>query len=232
MNATHRAPHEPASPKRASDLPIVITLLAISLLVVVVIVALVGRAWWSAATPPATPTLAPTPTVFSSSTVIQQVQRLSRLETSSYAIQTVVTAERPGGFLGIGQQKVLIIVQGTVIAGVDLGKLRPQDVTVSADGKRVKVKMPQAEILSRYLDESATQLYDHQTGLFTQPDSNLVIEAQQMGMQRVMDAACDGGIMKRATEDSHKAVREFLRAVGFEVVEFESGPIPPCPEDL
>lgn len=232
MTTLRREPQKPSPPKRASDLPIVITLLAVSLLLILLVVALAGRALWNAATPPPTPTLAPTPTVFSSSTVIQQVQRLSRLETSSYAIQTVVTAERQGGFLGIGQQKVLIIVQGTVIAGVDLSKLRPEDVTVSPDGKRVKVKMPQAEILSRYLDESATQLYDHQTGIFTKPDSNLVIEAQQLGMQSVMEAACDGGIMKRATEDSQKAVRELLRAVGFEVVEFESGPIPPCPEDV
>ena len=134
--------------------------------------------------------------------------------------------------LGIGRQKVLIIVHGTVIAGIDLSKLRPEDVTVSPDGKQVKVKLPEVEILSRYLDEGATQLYDHQTGLFTQPDSSLVIEAQQMGMSRVMQAACEGGIMKRATDDGQKALSEFLRAVGFEVIEFENTPIPPCPEDV
>ncbi len=219
-------------PKRKSDVQIVIALFAGSLLTLLIVFILFGRSLMSASAPPPTPTLAPTPTIITSSTVVQQIQRFSRLETSSYSVQSVVSAERPGGLLGIGRQKVLIIVHGTVIAGIDLSKLRPEDVTVSPDGKQVKVKLPEVEILSRYLDEGATQLYDHQTGLFTQPDSSLVIEAQQMGMSRVMQAACEGGIMKRATDDGQKALREFLRAVGFEAIEFENTPIPPCPEDV
>jgi len=219
-------------PRRKSDAEIVIALVAGSLLTLLLVLILFGRSLMSASAPPPTPTLAPTPTLITSSAVVQQIQRLSRLETSSYSVQSVVSAERPGGLLGIGRQKVLIIVQGIVIAGIDLSKLRPEDVTISPDGKQVKVKLPEAEILSRYLDEGATRLYDHQTGLFTQPDSSLVIEAQQMGMSRVMQAACEGGIMKRATEDGQKALREFLRAVGFEVIRFEDAPIPPCPEDV
>ena len=219
-------------PRRKSDAKIVIALVAGSLLTLLFVLILFGRSLMSASAPTPTPTLAPTPTLITSSAVVQQIQRLSRLETSSYSVQSVVSAERPGGLLGIGRQKVLIIVQGIVIAGIDLSKLRPEDVTISPDGKQVKVKLPEAEILSRYLDEGATRLYDHQTGLFTQPDSSLVIEAQQMGMSRVMQAACEGGIMKRATDDGQKALREFLRAVGFEVIEFENTPIPPCPEDV
>ena len=219
-------------PKRQSDIQIVIALFAGSLLTLLIVFVLFGRSLTSLSAPSPTPTLAPTPTLITSSAVVQQIQRLSRLETSSYSIQSVVSAERPGGLLGIGRQKVLVIVQGTVIAGIDLGKLRPEDVTISPSGKQVTVKLPEAEILSRYLDEGATRVYDHQTGLFTQPDSSLVVEAEQMGMNRVMQAACEGGIMKRATDDGQKALREFLRAVGFEVVQFEDAPIPACPEDI
>jgi len=221
-----------SKPKRKGDVRIVLALFAGSLLMLLIVFILFGRSLMSVSVPPPTPTLAPTPTIITSSAVVQQIQRLSRLETSSYSVQSVVSAERPGGLLGIGRQKVLIIVHGIVIAGIDLSKLRPEDVTVSPDGKQVNVKLPEVEILSRYLDEGATQLYDHQTGLFTQPDSSLVIEAQQMGMSRVMQAACEDGIMKRATEDGQQALREFLRAVGFEVISFENTPIPPCPEEI
>jgi len=231
MTSSPRNPDE-TKPKRKSDVQIVIALFAGSLLTLLIVFILFGRSLMSLSAPSPTPILAPTPTLITSSAVVQQIQRLSRLETSSYSIQSVVSAERPGGLLGIGRQKVLIIVQGTVIAGIDLSKLRPEDVTVSSDGKQVAVKLPEVEILSRYLDEGATRVYDHQTGLFTQPDSSLVIEAEQMGMSRVMQAACEGGIMKRATDDGQKALREFLRAVGFEVVKFEDAPIPACPEDV
>ena len=228
---SYQRDRDETKPKRKSDVQIVIALFAGSLVTLLIILVLFGRSLMSLSASP-TPTLVPTPTLITSSAVVQQIQRLSRLETSSYSIQSVVSVERPGGLLGIGRQKVLIIVQGTVIAGIDLSKLRPEDVTVSPDGKQVTVKLPKVEILSRYLDEGATQVYDHQTGLFTQPDSSLVIEAQQMGMSRVMQAACDGGIMKRATDDGQKALREFLRVVGFEVVSFENTPIPPCPEEI
>ena len=217
--------------QRRKDLQIVIALLAGSFVTLLILV-LFGRTLIGRLAPSPTPTLTPSPTAVTSAAVVQQIQRLSRLETSSYSVQTVVTAERPGGLFGIGGQKVLIVVHGTVVAGIDLNKLQPENVTVSPDGKRIKLRLPEAEILSRYLDEGATQLYDHQTGLFTQPDSSLVIEAQQIGASRVMQAACEDGIMKRATDDGQKALGEFLRAVGFESVEFEAAPVPPCPEDL
>ncbi len=133
----------------------------------------------------------PTPKVLTGAAIVEQIQQLNRLETSSFSVQTVVTAERPGGFAGIGRQKVLIIVHGTVTAGIDLSKLKPEDVTVSPDGKRVRIKLPPAEILSKYLDESQTQIYDFQTGLFTKPDMSLVTEAEQTGAGKVLQAACD-----------------------------------------
>jgi len=233
MNPSPRTPNVQDRNRRRAEARWLVVLLAGSL-VMLLIVALAGRAVWAGLAPAPTPTLGrmPTPTVISGVAVVQQIQRLSRLETNSYSVQTVVTAERPGGFLGIGQQKVLVIVRGTVVAGIDLSKLGPQDVKVSPDGKRVKVKLPDVEILSRYLDEGATQLYDHQTGLFTKPDSSLVLEAQQMGMSRVMQAACEGGIMKRATEDGQRAMRDFLRIMGFDTVEFDASSVPPCPEDI
>jgi hypothetical protein len=218
-------------PQRRHDLGIVIALLAGSVVTLAILI-LFGRTLIGALAPAPAPSVTPSPTPVSRAAVVQQIQRLSRLETSSYSVQTVVTAERPGGLFGIGWQKVLIVVHVTVVAGIDLNKLQPENVTVSSDGKRIRLQLPDAEILSRYLDEGATQLYDHQTGLFTQPDSSLVIEAQQMGASRVMQAACEDGIMKRATDDGQKALREFLLAVGFESVEFESAPVPPCPTDI
>ncbi len=176
---------------------------------------------WSAPTPQ--------PTVITGAAVVQEIQQLERLETSSYSIQTVVTAERPGGFAGIGHQKVLIIVHGTVTAGIDLSKLKPQDVTVSPDGKRVKLKLPEAEILSKYLDESRTDIYDFQTGLFTRPDASLITEAQRSGAGKVLQAACDDGIMARATTEGQHAVEQMLKLVGFDTIEFENTPVPPCP---
>lgn len=179
--------------------------------------------------PTATPVPTPTPRIITGATVVHQIQQVSRLETTSYSIQTVVTVERPGGLLGVGSQRLLVIVRGTVVAGIDIGKLQPRDVTVSEDGKQVAVRLPPAEILSTSLDERQTQVYDHQTGLFTRPDSSLVVEAQQAGAAQVLRTACEDGILRRATGDAQRAVTQMLTLVGFERVLVEDGTVPPCP---
>lgn len=175
-----------------------------------------------------TPAPTPTPRIITSAAVVQQLQGLSRLETAAYTVQTVVTVERPGNVLGIGRQRVLVVVYGQVVAGIDLRKLRPQDVTVADGGKRVTIRLPEAEVLSAHLDESRTQLYDHQTGIFTRPDTNLVVEAQKAGAEQVLQAACRDGIMQRATEDGQQALRQMLGLVGVERIDFETGPVPAC----
>jgi hypothetical protein len=175
-----------------------------------------------------TPAPTPTPTIITGAAVVQQIQSLSRLETATYTIQTVVTVERPGSFLGIGSQRLLVIVHGNVVAGVDLGKLRPQDVTVLDNGRRVVVRLPEAEIFSAQVDGGRTEVYDHQSGLFTQPDTNLVVEAQKAAGEKVLQAACADGIMQRATEEAEQSLRQIIGLLGIERVDFETGPAPPC----
>jgi hypothetical protein len=103
-------------------------------------------------------------------------------------------------------------------------------VTVSADGRSARVRLPAAEILSTYLDERRTELYDHQTGLLTRPDASLVIEAQRAGAGQVLQTACRDGILQKATRDSQRSIEGFLRLVGFETVEVETAPAPTCPD--
>jgi len=75
----------------------------------------------------------PTPTIYPSAvTVIEQVQMLGRLETVSYHIEKVVTAESGQGPLGfLLGDKLLLIARGTVIAGVDLSQVGPEDVLIT-----------------------------------------------------------------------------------------------------
>ncbi|MCC6627268.1 MAG: DUF4230 domain-containing protein [Chloroflexi bacterium] len=187
------------------------------------------------ATPTATATLTPTPTptptpkIITGATLVRQIQQLSRLETTSYTVETVVTVERPGGVLGFGGQRLLVIVHGAVVAGIDLTKLQAKDIVVSEDGRQVAVRLPPAEILTTALDERRTQVYDHQTGLFTRPDTTLVLEAQKAGAAKIVDSACQDGILRRATADSQRAVSQMLALVGFERVVFDDAGAVACP---
>lgn len=160
--------------------------------------------------PTATPIPTPTPVIITSNGVLRRVQPLSRLETALHKIDTVVRAEQPGNpwLLNYGGKKVLMVVEGTVIAGVDLGKLREQDVVVSANGTRVTITLPPAEIFSASLDKS--EVYDAQTGAFTELKPEFLEQARQAGKERIRAIACENRILDQATEQARFAIERLL----------------------
>ncbi len=119
---------------------------------------------------------------------------------------------------------MLLIAHGRVVAGVDLGKLQPADVQVSSDGRSVVLTLPPAEILSAGLDEERTRIYSRESGkrlgVFTQAaEPHLEAEARRRGLQQVLHAACEDGILRRANEDGAAALRTLLTLAGFASVQ-------------
>jgi hypothetical protein len=168
--------------------------------------------------------------------IVQRVQSLSRLETTRYTIETVVTADEQGfidtplGRLQIGSDRLLMIIHGRVTAGIDLEKLRPQDVSLSGDGKRLTIQLPAVEIFGVDLDNDKTRVYSRETWLKS-PNPNLESEARQGGEAKVLATACEDGVMRRATEDAQRSVEKFVALLGLSISAIEVLPasVPPCP---
>lgn len=173
--------------------------------------------------PTAGPT--PTPTIITGAAVIRQIQHLNRLETNKYTIETVVEADKPGGFLNYGAEKLLLIAHGKVVAGIDLGKLQLQDITVSPDGKTIDVRLPAVEIFDTSLDEQQTRVYDRQSGVVTRllskPDPDLESQARQKGVLQILKSACEDGILDQAAKDGKLAITQLLSLSGFNSVQVE-----------
>lgn len=167
----------------------------------------------------------PTQITVDRAAVVRQMQALSRLETYTYLTEQVITAERGGSqfynfFLG---DKLLLIASGEVIAGFDLNKLKEGDVVVGADGS-VTVTLPPAEVLVSRLDNTKTQVYSQDTGIFTQGDPGLESEARRVAEQRIVEAACDAGILSRAAEQGRIAVEGLVKSFGFAKVVVNAAP--------
>ena len=164
----------------------------------------------------------PTPTIIADpQTVIRQVQSLSRLETASYTIEKVITAESGEGPLGfLFRDKLLLIAQGQVIAGVDLGRMNPDDVRIAGD--TVYVVLPAAEIFVAALDNDETYVYDRQTAVLGQ-QVDLETLARQQAEEEILNAALEDGILDMAQKNAEAAVGGLIRALGFEDVVFIKG---------
>lgn len=171
----------------------------------------------------------PTPVIITGDAVVQKIQAVSRLETTIYSIERVIEASQsdsvwPDWLRG---DRLLLIAHGTVVAGVDLGKMTLENVEVAADGQTVTVTLPPAEIFSASLDSEKTRVYDRQQGVFAPTNSDLETEARRAAELEILTAACEDGILGRATVDATRAMEHFLGLMDFRVI-VNSSPIPVC----
>lgn len=161
-----------------------------------------------------TPTIVPDPV-----TIIRQVQSLSRLETASYTVEKVITAESgQGAFAFLFGDRLILVAHGQVIAGVDLGKMGEGDVIVAEDGTAV-VTLPPAEVLVVALDNQDSYIYDRDTGLIGMNPA-LETDARRAAEEEILNVALEDGILEMAQQNAEAYVRNLIIALGFREVIF------------
>lgn len=156
-----------------------------------------------------TPTIIPDPVTY-----INEIRALARLETIQYSVEKVVTAEMgTGTFEFLFGDKLLFIAHGTVIAGIDLQKLQPDDMRY--ENGVLTVRLPPAEIFIAALDNEKSRIYQRDTGLLSQPDVNLETSVRQIAEQEILKAALEDGILEQAQVNAEAYLLKFFSALGF-----------------
>ncbi|MGB9245704.1 MAG: DUF4230 domain-containing protein [Candidatus Acidiferrales bacterium] len=153
-------------------------------------------------------------------TVVRQIQQLQRLETVSYTMDKIISGERDNAYLPrfLAGDRLLLVVHGDVIAGVDLGKVQPADVSVR--GRTISLRIPAAEIFTTRIDNARTRVYSRDTGLFSTPDPNLESEVREEAERQLQQAALQDGVLKTADQNARTTLSRMLTGLGFEQVEF------------
>ncbi len=171
----------------------------------------------------------PTPTVIPDPiTIVHEISSLSRLETASYTIEKVITAESgQGPFAFLFGDQLILVAHGQVIAGVDLSKMQADDIVVTEDGK-VFVTLPPAEVLVVALDNQKSYIFDRDTGLIGMNPA-LETEARRAAEQAILDAALEDGILDMAQRNAETYIRQLIIALGFREVIFTAPSPTPTP---
>ena len=146
-------------------------------------------------------------------TVVEQVQALSDLVTIKYVLEKVVILEDVKWY---GENRVLLLAHGVVKAGIDLKRIKPEDVTIS--GKTISLRLPPPQITDAYLDDKQSQVIDHTTGLLRVFDKNLEQTARQNAVDDIRRAARMDGILDEADKRAKLEITLFLQNVGFEQI--------------
>lgn len=154
--------------------------------------------------------------------VITAVRELSRLEGVSFHVERVVDLrdkqESMFGFVK-SEDAILLVASGDVVAGVDLGAIKPGDIVVDHERKTATLTLPKAEVFSARLDNDKTQVHTRKTDLFAKRKESLETEARQAAERTLREAAEENGIREKAEQSVARTVRSLVRSLGFERVE-------------
>jgi hypothetical protein len=159
--------------------------------------------------------------ITSQPTVVDRIQQLQRLETVVYTMDKIVSGEKDNPFLPdfLAGDRLLMLVHGQVVAGIDFSRLRSGDITIV--GKDVRVRLPQPQIFITRVDESRTRVYSRQTGLLVRVDPNLETQVRQEAERQLLEAALQDGILNTAKQNARSTLTSMLTGLGFEKVEFD-----------
>jgi hypothetical protein len=154
-------------------------------------------------------------------TVVNRIQRLQRLETVVYTMDKIVTGERENPFLPnfLAGDRILLLVHGEVVAGIDFGNLKSGDVSIQ--GKNIRLRLPQPQLFTTRLDSDKTRVYSRQTGLLVPVDPNLESRVRQEAEHQLQDAALQDGILRTAQQNARSTIMSLLTGLGFEKIDFD-----------
>jgi hypothetical protein len=154
-------------------------------------------------------------------TVVDRIQRLQRLETVVYTMDKLVTGAKENPIFPdfLAGDRLLMMVHGEVVAGIDFSNLKPGDVRV--DGKQIHLHLPASEVFRARIDSAKTRVYSRQTGLLVSTDPNLETQVRQEAERQLQAAALADGILRTAQQNATSTISSLLQGLGFEKIDFD-----------
>ncbi len=160
----------------------------------------------------------------SPATVVTEIHKLNQLVTVRYRIQRVVGIREPK--VPFGEESILLMVQGEVLAGIDLDRIAGRDVTYA--GKRnIIIALPPARLFNSFLDENQTKVWDRSITWWTPwvpYDPDLEHKARMQAIDDIRNAAVKMGILDQAQKNAQLSIRELLSALNLQV-NFKARPL-------
>lgn len=136
-------------------------------------------------------------------------------------METIVptSADRKLGDISLATTRLLYIARGEIRAGVDLSELTDTDIRASYN--QIEIDLPSAKILDSKIDVNHSRVYDYDRGFLNLgPDvaPQLQTLAQRKTLIRLVDTACNEGILNSANIKAKETVAQLLTISGYEQV--------------
>lgn len=165
------------------------------------------------------------------STIITQLQNTSKLTTATMTVSKIIEAKKdftdllPGFWLetiirkALFNDALLMTVEGTVNAWIDLSKLGTGDVIVASSGDKtiVTVVLPAPEIFDTYLTEK-TKPFERSLGILSKGDINLETKMRNSAIESIRKEALSGTILQTATNNAQSMLRDLIGKIWTDLI--------------
>ncbi|MFE8701910.1 DUF4230 domain-containing protein [Cytobacillus sp. FJAT-54145] len=157
---------------------------------------------------------------------VEQIRDLSSLATSQAYVKAVIEKEDNQLFgkeistnIPGTKRKLLLIIPGSVTAGVDLEQLQDDDIKLMEEEKRLEITLPKAELLQDpSLDFEQAQTFSVE-GIFRgEVNWDEGYELAKEAKDKVVEEALTQGLLQTAEKNAEKMLTEFYSRVGYDVV--------------
>jgi hypothetical protein len=157
--------------------------------------------------------------------LVTQVRELNRLETASMHVVHVGRVSQTYKMVpdALAGDEITFLAAGDVIAGIDMARLKPEDVWRSPDGT-INLRLPASEVLIARVDNQKSRVLTRDTGMLRRRDVDLETRARQHAEENIRKEAIAKGILTMASTTAEKKLAGFLHTLGIEKVRFVSSP--------
>lgn len=144
---------------------------------------------------------------------IERIQALSALTTVRYNYANIITAQSdmPALLDRLYGQSLVLLAVSHIDAGIDLGALTADALSVSEVDGTVTLRLPAPTIQDCFLNEVETSVIQRTTGVFAQESPELDNVSRRFAISQFLRTALEDGILQEAATNSELIIAEFLQ---------------------
>ncbi|ULQ54651.1 DUF4230 domain-containing protein [Flavihumibacter fluvii] len=156
---------------------------------------------------------------------IQQVltiREMGELATTEYSITKIVKASDDQTWYKIGDRKILISVEATLKAGIDLQAVKAEDISI--DGKKITLVLPPPKLISLTIPPDKIKVAYEEVGMLRTGFDNAERDALlAQAEKQIYNAAASTGIFTTTEINTRQYLTAFLEKLGYEQIMISFG---------
>lgn len=150
--------------------------------------------------------------------MVERIESMGKLELVKVHIKDIIDVHEKVAnkfFAFLPESSAAIIVVGEASGGIDLSKIKPEDIQITQN--KVIVRLPAPEIIYFKVDHQQSKVYDVKRHFWTKAE--LVDEAYKIAEVRIRDEALTMGILDQTQENAQKILKPLLASMTRKEVE-------------